>query len=90
MTGRGNGLPEVKRDQKTRNRYLGGTPPFGWSVGADGELVSDPEQQQALQQMRRLEAEGLSLRRIAARMAKAGVRISHVGVKNAIKQSTAV
>ena len=40
-------IAEVKRDQRTRGRYLGGKPPFGWKVGDDGELVAIPEQQAA-------------------------------------------
>lgn len=77
-------VAEVKRDQRTRNRYLGGIPPFGWRVGAAGELVADPGQQQALGQMHGLRAQGLSLRSVAERMTSAGVKISHVGVKNAL------
>ena len=26
-------IAEVKRDQRQRGRYRGGTPPFGWHVG---------------------------------------------------------
>jgi putative DNA-invertase from lambdoid prophage Rac len=77
-------IAEVKRDQRMRNRYLGGKPPFGCCVGAEGELVPDPDQRQALDQMRALRAQGLSLRSVADHMAAAGVRISHVGVKNAL------
>jgi len=82
-------IAEVKRDQRKRNRYLGGTPPFGWRVGEDGELALVEDQQQALGQMRALRAEGLSLRSVADRMASRGVRISHVGVKNAIAPARA-
>jgi putative DNA-invertase from lambdoid prophage Rac len=77
-------IAEVKRDQRTRNRYLGGIPPFGWKVGDDGQLVPVPAQQDALTTMRALRDEGLSLRSVADRMAAAGVGISHVGVKKAL------
>ncbi len=77
-------IAEVKRDQRMRNRYLGGTPPFGWGVREDGELVPVPDQQEALRQMHALRAQGVSLRGVADRMAETGIRISHVGVKNAI------
>lgn len=82
-------IAEVKRDQRIRNRYLGGTPPFGWRAGADGELVPDQEQQQALERLRELRAQGLSLRAVADHMAATGVQISHVGVKNALAASNA-
>ena len=77
-------IAEVKRDQRQRSRYLGGKLPFGWQRGQDGELVPDDAQQQAVKQMHALQAEGLSLRAIAANMVAAGVAISHVGVKNAL------
>jgi putative DNA-invertase from lambdoid prophage Rac len=31
-------IRDVKRDQKARNRYLGGVMPFGWTVDEGGEL----------------------------------------------------
>ena len=77
-------IVEVKRDQKTRNRYLGGTPPFGWQAGEEGELVAHPEQQRAVEQMRELRKQGLSLRAVADHMEAAGIQISHAGVKNAL------
>lgn len=75
-------IAEVKRDQKARNRYLGGVTPFGWSVEEGGDLVPVPDEQEALRQMRQLRAEGLSLRTIAERVSANGRRISHVSVKN--------
>jgi putative DNA-invertase from lambdoid prophage Rac len=74
-------ITEVKRDQRTRNRYLGGVPPFGWRKGAAGELVAVPEQQAAIERMR---ANGTALRVIAEQIAADGVKISHVGVKLAL------
>jgi len=75
-------IAEVKRDQKARNRYLGGVTPFGWRVEEGGELVPVPDEQEALGQMHQLRAEGLSLRMIADRISANGRRISHVSVKN--------
>lgn len=82
-------VAEVKRDQRTRGRYLGGKPPFGWRVGDTGELVAIPEQQQALQRMRKLRAKGTALRTIAAEMQAQGVQISHGGVKKALAAAVA-
>ena len=79
-------ITEVKRDQRQRGRYLGGTPPFGWRVSDDGALVPMPEQQAALALMRRLRGEGLSLRAIADRLTATGNKISHVGVKAALTE----
>ena len=82
-------IAKVKRDQKMRNRYLGGTLPFGWRATGDGELVADLDQQRAIEQIRKLKAQGLSLRAVADYMVAAGVQISHVGVKNALNASPA-
>jgi putative DNA-invertase from lambdoid prophage Rac len=38
-------ITEVKRDQRQRGRYLGGTVPFGYRQGDGGELIEDPAQQ---------------------------------------------
>jgi putative DNA-invertase from lambdoid prophage Rac len=77
----GERIRATKRAQKARGEYLGGRVPFGWRVGEGGELVADPEQQQALARMRALRAGGASLRAIAATMTAEGVRLSHEGVK---------
>src|SRR5664279_531248 len=77
-------ITEVKRDQRTRNRYLGGVPPFGWRKGDAGELVAVPEQQTAIERMRSMRANGSALRVIAERIAADGFKISHVGVKKVL------
>src|SRR3954447_1254193 len=59
-------IREVKADQRRRNRYLGGIVPFGWRIGADGDLVEVPEQQAAIQKAQQLRRRGLSLRAIVA------------------------
>jgi len=74
-------VAEVKRDQRTRGRYLGGKPPFGWRAGDAGELIAVPEQLQALERMRALRAEGAPLRAIADKITADGVPVSFAGVK---------
>ena len=81
---------DIKRDRRTRYPYLGGTLPFGWQKGEKGELVAHPEQQRAVARMRELRKQGLSLRSVADQMVAAGVRISHIGVKNALNASQRV
>jgi putative DNA-invertase from lambdoid prophage Rac len=77
-------ITEVKRDQRTRGRYLGGVPPFGWRAADDGQLVGVPEQQAALARMRTLRAKGATLRAISAQMLADGVQISHARVKKVL------
>jgi hypothetical protein len=60
-----------------------GQAPFGWRRDA-GALVAVPEQQAAIRQMRRMKDRCLSLREIAAAMRDAGIKISHMTVRNAL------
>jgi DNA invertase Pin-like site-specific DNA recombinase len=77
-------VAEVKRDQRQRGRYLGGKVPWGWKVGDAGDLLPETTKRAALKQMRKLRAEGASLRAISDKMKAAGVSITHQGVKNAL------
>jgi DNA invertase Pin-like site-specific DNA recombinase len=74
----------VKADQRARGRYLGGRVPFGYTLGAAGELVEDVAQQQAIARMRALRAAGRPLRAIAELLRKEGHPVSHEGVKKII------
>ena len=47
-------IRDVKADQRSRRRYLGGIVPFGWQVGPDGDLIEVPQQQAAIQRAREL------------------------------------
>jgi putative DNA-invertase from lambdoid prophage Rac len=64
---------------------LGGTVPFGFKVGDDGDLVPVPEQQRANEAMKRLRAKGMPLREISAKMKGVGHPISHQGVKKVLQ-----
>jgi putative DNA-invertase from lambdoid prophage Rac len=77
-------IAEVKRDQRASGLYLGGTVPFGFTVGDDGELVPEPKQQRAIKRMAEMRAAGLSLRAIAEEMTAKGHRLSHEGVRKII------
>ena len=61
-----------------------GQAPFGWRRDEAGGLVAVPEQQVAIRQMRRMKDRGLSLREIAAAMRGAGIKISHMTVRNVL------
>ena len=80
----GERIRATKRAQKARGEFLGGTAPFGWRYDEARQLVPVPEQQRALRQMRKLRAEGQSLRTISAKLAEQGVTLSHVGVKRVL------
>jgi putative DNA-invertase from lambdoid prophage Rac len=69
-------ITQVKADQKSRGRFLGGSIPFGFRV-VDGELIPHEDEQGAIKEMVTLKAAGKSLRAISAVMIMKGHRISH-------------
>ena len=85
----GSNLPErvsqSKADQKKRGRFLGGTVPFGFRRGDDGELVRHEAEQAAIAEMRALRAAGASLRAVADAMNAKSHKISHEGVAGVLR-----
>src|SRR3954451_9642638 len=75
----------VKRDQRTRGRFLGGTVPFGYRLSEDGELIPHDEEQEAIREARMMKARGASLRAIAEALQARGHRISHVAVSRVLR-----
>jgi putative DNA-invertase from lambdoid prophage Rac len=71
-------IADVKRDQRARGRYLGGSVPFGWRKGRDGALVAEPSEQGAIRRMVRLRQKGQSLRDISGAMKNEGFDLSSV------------
>jgi DNA invertase Pin-like site-specific DNA recombinase len=74
-------IRDVKTDQRSRSRYLGGKVPFGWTVDPGGTLIAHREQQQAITRMKELRSAGHSLRSIADSLAADNFELSHAGVK---------
>lgn len=69
-------VAQVKADQRGRGRYLGGKVPYGYQVGADGELVEVPEQQAVIVRAKELRDEGKALRTVQQTLAKEGLKLS--------------
>jgi putative DNA-invertase from lambdoid prophage Rac len=78
-------IADVKRDQRTRGRFLGGTVPFGYRLGQDGELMEHQEEQAAIREARAMKEGGASLRAIASALQAKGHRISHVAVSRGLR-----
>jgi putative DNA-invertase from lambdoid prophage Rac len=75
-------ITQVKRDQKARGRFLGGTrAPFGFRAGAGGELIADEAEQAAIARAKRLHGRGKSLRYIATKLALDGHRLNPESVR---------
>ena len=79
-------IADVKRDQRTRGRFLGGTVPFGYRLGADGELIPHEGEQEAIKEARMMKARGASLRAIAEALVAKGHSISHVAVARVLRE----
>lgn len=77
----GERVRDVKQDQRRRGRYLGGTRPFGWDVGQDGELLARETETRAHSQVLDLHRSGMSLRQIARRLADGGVDMHYSTVR---------
>ncbi len=86
-------IADVKADQKSRGRYLGGAVPFGYRkvVKREGgkqfkQLEPVPKEQAAIKRVRRLHREGKSLRAISQDMKQRGHNLSHEGVKRVLER----
>ncbi len=83
-------VTETKRALRAKDRFLGGTRPFGYQIRErDGEKVLMPvaAEQQAIQTIRELAQQGRSLRAISREtMARHPVRLSHVTVERVLSE----
>ena len=77
-------IKDAKAQLRATGRHQGGTRPFGWRIGKGGKLVKVPAEQAGLADMRRLHADGMSLRDIANTLNGRGLSISHQSVKRAL------
>jgi DNA invertase Pin-like site-specific DNA recombinase len=59
--------------KRSRGERISGHAPFGWDFSPDGRLVANDREQTIISQMRRLRADGLSFRGIAARLDSEGI-----------------
>jgi putative DNA-invertase from lambdoid prophage Rac len=82
-------IGQAKADQKARGLYLGGTLPFGYRRGESGELVPIDAGQEAIREMVALRGQGKALRAIADVMRAKGVKVSHEGVRAALRAQAA-
>jgi hypothetical protein len=78
-------IGQVKADQRARGRSLGGSIPFGYRLGDDGELIPHEAEQEAVREMVALRAQGRALRAVPAEMQAKGHSISHEGVAGVLR-----
>ena len=84
-------MTQVKRDQRQRNRYLGGIVPFGFRVGEDSRLVPEKAEQAVIAQARALRVDGATLRAIQAALeAQYGRKLSLDALQRVVSDKPAV
>jgi hypothetical protein len=83
-------IVDVKRDQRSRGRYLGGAVPFGFRLGEQGELVPEPGEQAAIRHTCELKSRGASLRAIEAALTEQGHSVSHVAISSMLRRASNV
>ena len=77
----------LTRLPEARNRFLGGSMPFGFTVAEDGTLEPVPEQQTAIARMTRMRASGAPYRAISAAMKADGFDLSHEAVRGILART---
>jgi DNA invertase Pin-like site-specific DNA recombinase len=58
-------IKRVKKKQRSKGRYLGGSRPFGYMIHENGRLIENPVEQRVLKRIIQLKKEGKSLRAIS-------------------------
>jgi putative DNA-invertase from lambdoid prophage Rac len=79
-------VAQVKADQKGQGRFLGGSLPFGYAT-MDGKLVPKPCEQETIERIKLLKAQGMSLRAISATVKAYGHNLSHTAIARVLRDN---
>lgn len=79
-------ISDVKSNEKSKGRFLGGSKPFGFQIADDGELIPDKSEQKIINNVVTLRNKGKSLRSIAVAVSSERIQVSHMTVKRIIMQ----
>src|SRR5439155_19167369 len=78
----GERIREAKAKHRREGRHLGGSRPFGFTIGKKRQLQPVPEEQRAIRLIKRLRANGRSLRETQQRVQqRLGLSVSHITVR---------
>jgi hypothetical protein len=83
------------RDEREASARISVHAPFGWDFGRNGLLVENAREQKIIARIRRMDAEGMSFRGIAARVDEEGIRpergkrLLHTTVKSILTRKAA-
>lgn len=76
----------VKRRQRSKGRYLGGSRPFGYMIHDNGRLIENPMEQRVLKRIVQLKKQGKSLRAISSEVSTPMVPISFKTVQRLLQR----
>lgn len=79
----------VKRNQRDKGRFLGGSRPFGYMIHANGRLIENATEQKVLKRILEMKRQGKSLRAISSEVSTPLVPVSFKTVQRLIKRHEA-
>jgi DNA invertase Pin-like site-specific DNA recombinase len=79
-------IKRVKKKQRSKGRYLGGSRPFGFMIHENGRLIENPMEQRVLKRIVQLKKEGKSLRAISREVSTPMVPVSFKTVQRLLQR----
>ncbi len=79
-------IKTVKRREKDKGRFLGGSRPFGYMVHSNGRLIENPMEQRLLKRIVEMKRQGKSLRAISAAVSTPLTPVSFKTVQRLLKR----
>ena len=79
-------VSDVKSSEREKGRFLGGSRPFGYRIGSQGELEPDADEQLVINRVVELREKRKSLRAISDAVSVGSIKVSHVTVKRILHE----
>jgi len=80
-------IKNIKKVQRDKGRFLGGSRPFGYMIHSNGRLIENPMEQKVLKRIMQLREQGLSLRSIAAEVTTPVAPVSFKTVQRILQRN---
>ena len=83
----GERIKKIKKNQRGKGRFLGGSRPLGYLIHSNGRLIENPMEQKVLKKIMQLREQGLSLRSIAAEVSTPVAPVSFKTVQRVLQRN---
>jgi DNA invertase Pin-like site-specific DNA recombinase len=80
-------IKNVKKNERSKGRYLGGSRPFGFMIHSNGRLIENPMEQKVLKRIVQLKQQGKSLRAIATEVSTPVAPVSFKTVQRILQRN---